>query len=195
MYDKPKTLFEVYKDGELIHKKIAYLYGNKRRKRAIKTIYSDISKAEKEMEKGRICIPRRQVNPMAEPPMIETYLHPDRQTGFMCGFPSLEKNIKTNKYASSDFVGPPNDDWEFIFTHHEPYSVVFGFGFYVLPPKPRVGEIFYIEETIETLHLRDIADRSRYCGPSSKYEYTDIEARWTGEDLEYIALPCGPVIG
>ena len=60
----------------------------------------------------------------------------------------------------------------------------------MLPPKPRVGEIFYIEETIETLHARDIEDRSGYWGPSSKYHFNDIEARWTGEDLEYIAFPC-----
>jgi len=198
---KIKPLFEIYRDGKrvsAIYEKDKY--GNKKNRRVIKTIYDvEGNSINEEISKGSICILRSKYNPN-NPPRVETYVHPRPIEELFSTkynqYPSVYRNKETQGIVSSD-CSLPEDEYEHLFTHPSPGDF-YRYGAYVLPPNPKVGEIFYIENMIEytnTSGLREdgthweMENWEHHSGASSIYHYSDIEARWNGEDLEFIAFP------
>jgi len=193
---KNKPLFEIYRDGKLVNAIYEKdKYGNEKNRRVIKTIYDiEGSRINEEISKGSICILRSKYNPN-NPPRVETYLHPTDNVYIRDEYPSVYRNRETQQIISQDMN--PGDGYEHLFTYPSTKDL-YGYGAYVLPPNPEVGEIFYIENMIEytnTSGLREdgnyweMENREHHIGGSSIYYYSDIEARWNGEDLEFIAFP------
>ena len=193
---KNKPLFEIYRDGKLVNAIYEKdKYGNEKNRRVIKTIYDiEGSRINEEISKGSICILRSKYNPKS-PPRVETYLHPSDNVYTPDEYPSVYRNKETQQIISQDIN--PGDGYEHLFTYPSTKDL-YGYGAYILPPNPEVGEIFYIENMIEytnTSGLREdgthweMENWEHHSGASSIYHYGDIEARWNGEDLEFIAFP------
>jgi len=191
-----KPLFEIYRDGKLIrtiHERDKH--GNSKNRRVIKTIYDiEGNRINQEISKGSICILRSKYNPK-NPPRVKTYLHPSDNVYIRDEYPSVYRNKETQQIISQDIN--PGDGYEHLFTYPSTKDL-YGYGAYILPPNPEVGEIFYIENMIEytnTSGLREdgthweMENWEHHSGASSIYHYGDIEARWNGEDLEFIAFP------
>lgn len=200
MNDQSKPLFEIYRDGKLI--RTIYekeKYGNEKNRRVIKTIYDiEGNRINHEISKGSICILRSKYNPK-NPPKVEPYGHPHRREMpiIFDEYPSVYRNKETQQIISSRVCSTTEDEYEYLFTHPSTEDL-YGYGAYVLPPNPEVGEIFYIENMIEYTNTSESREDGTYWqmenwqyhnASSSIYHYGDIEARWNGEDLEYIAFP------
>jgi len=196
MNSPSKPLFTIYRDGKLIRTIYGKdKYGNKKNRRVIKTIYDiEGNRINHEISKGSICILRSKYNPK-NPPRIETYVHPPEVPFVYDRFPSVYRNKETKQIISQDIN--PGNGYEHLFTHPSSDDI-YGYGAYVLPSNPKVGEIFYIENMIEYTNTSGLREDGTYwqmenwehhSGGSSIYYYSDIEARWNGEDLEFIAFP------
>ena len=192
-------MFEIYRDGKLIrtiYEKVKY--GNKKNRRVIKTIYDiEGKRIDEEISKGSICILRRKYNPK-NPPHEVTYCHPPEpgEESYRNQYPSAYRDKETQGIVSSEY-DIEGDKYEYLFTHPSTKDF-YGYGAYVLPPNPKVGEIFYIENMIEYTNTHGTDEDGNYwemenwgahSAGSSIYWFGDIEARWNGEDLEFIAFP------
>jgi len=180
-------MFEITRNGVRLPYLFQKTYGNRNKRRVVKTLFDyQVAEINKASESKRVCILKPKHQPGHYYPSsgiegdYENHFYSQEQTNV------LYRNKKTGElkpFLIDSRLDP--EEWEYVFKYPRPKydSRPYGFGLYILPENPSVGEIFYIEELIEYLS-------SSFTNHwSDEYMYADIEARWNGEELEYIAFP------